>query len=73
MQKKNKASMEANDIAMKLFAQVDAEVNHHALFDEISDHRTDSKEIKQQDAFVTAKNGIRRRRITTAGWEMIVQ
>ena len=60
--------MAANSIAMNLFAQVDAEGNHHALFDEIADHRTDGKEIKQQDAFIKDKNGIRRRRETTAGW-----
>ena len=65
--------MAANAIAMKMFAQVDAEGNRHALFDEISDHRTEGKEIKQQDTFITAKNGIRRRRETTAGWEIIVQ
>ena len=59
--------MAYNSIAMNLFAQVDAEGNRHALFDEISDHRTDGKEIKQQDAFITAKNGIRRRQETTDG------
>ena len=69
----HKASMAANAITMNLFAQVDAEGNHHALFDEISDHLTDDKEIKQQDAFITAKNGIRRRQETTAGWQMLVQ
>ena len=43
-----KASMADNAIAMNLFAQVDVEGNRHALFDEITDHRTDGKEIKQQ-------------------------
>ena len=32
----HKASMAANAIAMNIFAQVDAEGNHYALFDEIS-------------------------------------
>ena len=59
--------MAANAIAMNLFAKVDAEGNSHALFDEIADHCTDVKEIKQQDAFINAKNGILRRRETTAG------
>ena len=36
----DKASMADNAIANNLFAQVDAEVNHHALFDEIADHST---------------------------------
>ena len=63
----HKSSMADHAIAMNLFAQVDAEGNCHALFDKISDHRTDGKEIKQQDAFITAKNGIRRRQETTDG------
>ena len=42
----NKASMAANAVAMNLFVQVDTEGNRHTLFDEISDHRTDGKEIK---------------------------
>ena len=65
--------MEYNATAMNLFAQVDAEGNHHALFDKISDHRTDGKETKQQDEFITAKNSIQRHRETTAGWEMLVK
>ena len=68
-----KASVAANAISMNLFAQVDADGNCHALFDGIYYHRTDGKEINQQDSFITAKNGIRRRRETTAGWEMFVQ
>ena len=65
--------MADNSIAMNLFAQDDAEGNHHALFDQNYDHRTDGKEIKQQDTFITAKNGIRRRRETTAGLNMLLK
>ena len=65
--------MAANAIVVNLFAQVDLEGNHHAIFDEISDHCTDGKEMKQQDAFVTAKNCIRRRRETTTGREILIQ
>ena len=68
----HKASVAANAIAMNMFAQFYAWGNHHAFFDEISGHRTDDKEIKQQDAFITSKKGIRRRLETTAGWEMLV-
>jgi hypothetical protein len=45
----HKLAMAANVIAQNLFAQVDAEGNCHVLFDEIIDHRTDGKEVKQQD------------------------
>jgi hypothetical protein len=65
--------MKANAIAQNLFAQVDAEGNCHVLFDEIIDHRTDGKEVKQQDAFLTTRSGTRRRRETTIGWEILVQ
>ena len=37
--------MTENAIAQNMFAQVDAEGNHHGLFDEIVDHRTDGTEI----------------------------
>ena len=43
----HKASIAANSIAMNLFSQVDAEGNRNALFNEISDHCIDGKEIKQ--------------------------
>ena len=60
--------MTANSIAQNLFAQVDEEGHRHVLFDEIVDHRTDGKEMKQQDAFVTTKSGTQRRQETTQGW-----
>ena len=63
----HKASVASSAIAMNLFAQVDAEGNYHVLFEEIADHRTDGKEIKQQDSFIKAKNGIRRRQETNYG------
>ena len=68
-----KTSLAANTIAENLFAQVDAEGNRHVLFDIIVDHRTDGKEVKQQDAFTTNSRGVNRRRETTKGWEMLIQ
>ena len=69
----HRSAMAANAIAQNLFAQVDAEGNCHVLFDEIIDHRTDGKEVKQQDAFLTTRSGTRQRRETTIGWEILVQ
>ena len=43
------------------------------LFDEIIDNQVDGTEIKQQDAFIVSKNGGKRRRETTKGWEMLLQ
>ena len=31
------------------------------------------KEIKQEDAFLTTSSGVKRRRETTTGWELLVQ
>ena len=68
-----KASLTANTIAENMFAQVDTEGNRHVIFDEIIDHRVDGTEIKNQDAFIISKNGGRRRRETTKGWEILLQ
>ena len=57
-----------NTIAKNLFAKFDAEGNWHFLFDDITDRRTDGKEVKQQDSFTTNSRGVRRRRETTVGW-----
>ena len=65
----HKSAMATNAITQNFFAQVDAEGNYHVLFDEIIDHRTDGKEVKQQDAFLTTRSGTQRRRETTIGWD----
>jgi len=69
----HKLAMAANAIAQNLFAQVDAEGYCHVLFDEIIDHCTDGKEVKQQDTFLTTRLGTRQQRETTISWEILVQ
>ena len=68
-----RTSLAANAIAENLFAQVDDAGNRHVLFSKIIDHRTNGKELKQQDAFIVSSKGAKRRRETTAGWEILVQ
>jgi hypothetical protein len=60
----HKTSLAANAIAENMIAQVDDyEGNRHILFDEITDHRTDGTEVKeQQDAFIAARTGSKQRR-----------
>ena len=67
------ASLAANAIAENLFAQIDGEGNRHVLFEEIMDHRTNGKQVLQQDAFIVNRSGTRRRRETTIGWELLVR
>ena len=68
-----KTALAANYIAENLFSQVDDDGNRQVLLDEIIDHRKNSKAVTQQDAFVTMRNGNKRRRETTIGWELLVQ
>ena len=56
-----------------MFAQVDEERNHHILLDEIVEHRCNGNQVKMQDAFSTKKQVVKRSRLTTKGWEMLVK
>ena len=68
----HKASLSANSIAQNMFAEVDEDGNRYVLLDSIIDIRSDGSEVKQQDAFITSRNGGRRRRETTKGWEILL-
>ena len=63
-----KTILAANTISGNLFAQVDVKGNRHVLSEDITDHRTDGKEVKQQDAFTTNSRGVWRRRETEVVW-----
>ena len=60
-------------IAENMFAQVDEEGNRHVLFDEIIAQRCDGNQVNMQDAFSTNTRGVKRRRPTTKGWEILVK
>ena len=68
----HKASLTANSIAQNMFAQVDEEGNRHVILDSIIDYRTNGKEVQEQNAFIKSKNGGRRRKETTKGWEILL-
>ena len=67
-----KYSLAANEIAENMFDQVDGEVNLHVLLQEIVDHNYDSTEVKEQEAFITTRTGMKRFRKTTKGFEVLV-
>ena len=67
-----KQALSANVIAENMFASVDEEGHRHLLLDSIVDIRKTSDAIAKEDAFVTSSNGVRRRRETTKGWEVLV-
>ena len=67
-----KASLAANAVAENLFAQIDEEGNRNVMLDEIIGHQTNGKELKQQDAFITHKSGMRQQHETTIRWEILL-
>ena len=69
----HREAVAANVIAENLFAQVDDEGNRQVFLKEIIDHRTTGKQVPPEDAFVTLKNGVKRRRQTTVGWEILCE
>ena len=68
-----RASLAANAIAANMFAQIDDDGNRFVLLDSIVDHRTDGSELKAEDAFITSKNGGKKRKMTSKGWEILLQ
>ena len=64
----HKSYLTVNTIAKNLFSQVDEEGNLHVLLDCIADHRTNGMELPIDEAYITSKNGGRRKRQTTKGW-----
>ena len=61
-----------NYIAENLSSQVDIEGNRHVLFEDIIDNINYRSEVKQQDAFITAKHFNKRQWETMKGWEIFV-
>jgi len=66
-------SLSANIIAQHMFSQVDEEGHRHLLLDDIIDFRKNETAIDKEDAFVEMANGVRRRRYTTQGWQLLCQ
>ena len=62
-----------NIIADNILAQVDEEGNHKIILDEIIDHRQNVNAIGKEDAFTKMLNGMKRRKMSTAGWQLCIQ
>ena len=63
----------ANNIAECMFSQVDSEGHSYRLLKEISDHRKDASAIDRADGWLTMPNGRKVRKLTTRGWELLVE
>lgn len=65
--------LSANLIAQHLYSQIDEEGERHILLDDIVDYRMNDKAVRKEDAFVLMNNGVRRRKETTQGWQLLCQ
>ena len=63
----------ANVIAENLIAQCDDEGREFQLLQGIISHRTTSEAIKKGDNIITTSSGQQRHKLTTVGWEMLVE
>jgi hypothetical protein len=69
----HRESLSANSIAQHMFSQIDEEGHQHLLLDDIIDFRRQNTAVNKCDAFVLMNNGVRRRRTTTKGWQLLCQ
>ncbi|CAJ1950956.1 unnamed protein product [Cylindrotheca closterium] len=53
-------------------ALVDKHEHRHLLMEEITEYRSDEKEVKMKDGFYPLGSGTQQRRHTTAGWDFYV-
>ena len=63
----------ANLIAENLFSQIDSEGRSYAILKEIVDHRTNGHALSKDDGFTVDKFGREHPRVTTRGWEILVE
>ena len=63
----------ANLIAENLIAQVDEEGRRQMMLSAIIDHRTSSDAIPQSQGTYMNPYGVKRRKMTTRGWELLVE
>ena len=66
-------ALSANIIAQNLFSQIDDKGNRHVLLEDIIDHRKTDAAVSKEDAFVIMNNGVKRKRQTTQGWQLLYQ
>ena len=62
-----------NVLLENLYDQIDVQGNQYNIFDSIIDHRRNNYAISKEDGYVISQNGVRRKIITTKGWELNVR
>ena len=63
----------ANLITETMYSQIDEERKTHMLLSKIVDHKADGRAMKIADGLYTDRQGRQRPRITTKGWQLLVE
>ena len=66
-------TLKGNVIAENSTAQVDEGGQRHLLIDEIKDHRVFDEAVPKSEGTFETRSGLKRKRRTTAGWEILVR
>ena len=62
-----------NALLENLYEQNDNNGNQYNIFDSIIDHRKNDDAISKADGYIISQNGVRRKTITTKGWEINIR
>ena len=62
-----------NIIACNIFSQVETEGRDKTIIKEVVDHRFKGKAVTKENGFIVTRNGTRRPKVTTAGWEFLIE
>ena len=63
----------ANLIAESLYEHADEDGHRYQYMDSILDHKKTKEAVDKADGYVVSKNGEKKRKITTKGWELLIQ
>ena len=68
----HKAALAANNTADNTFSQIYDEGHQFVHLNDIANHSVNREEVKHDDACIVSKNGGKRNRDTTKGWEIVL-
>ena len=63
----------ANKLAVNIYSQLDDEGREHLKFKDIIDHRKDDSALTMENGFIQLKNGHKKCKPTTRGWQVLVE
>ena len=66
------ADYTANIIMENLYSQSDEQGEFSKILKGISNHRKTSDALEQSEGWVTLENNVKKRKVTTAGWDMLI-